>query len=137
MDTSVPICIGSIVIFALLFTFLLIWRYINYKETINLAERGLVRPEKPKRTSSSRNSILSAGIIITAIGLALILGMIPLGYTGMGMDFPMGLGPWLLIGLLPLFFGLSLILIHFLNKKEKREEITEDSREDDNEEVVQ
>lgn len=111
MDDIFP-CLGFVAALAIIFGFLAFLRYINYRETIELAEKGLSRPEgKP------RNSLLRWGILITALGLALSLGLYPLGFSA-GYDYPLRLGPWMLGGLVPLFLGLALILSHFLTQKE-------------------
>ena len=53
------------------------------------------------------------GISLTAIGLALCLSLYPIGLLP-GMNFPLGIGPWMMVGFLPTFFGLGLVLIHVL-----------------------
>ena len=97
---------------AIIFGFLAFLRYMNYKETITLAEKGLPRPE-PR----SRGGLLRWGILITGLGLALSVGLYPIGFSS-GYDYPLHLGPWMLGGFVPLFLGLSLILLHFLTQKE-------------------
>jgi len=94
---------------ALLFTLIVIMRYINYRETLAWAERGLVRPQK----QSDGKDTLRWGIVITAVGLALCVGLWPIGFLA-GYIYPLGLGPWMLIGIVPTFFGLALILIYVL-----------------------
>jgi hypothetical protein len=37
-------------------------------------------------------------------------------------DLPFGLGPWMVLGVLPFFFGLALVVIYWLNKREGGEE---------------
>lgn len=112
------ICAGSILFFVLLFGFILMMRYLSYKETLALAEKGLVRPQRERNGS---RAALIWGVIIAAIGLALTLGLWPLGLMGFGPNsFPLGLGPWMLIGFIPLFFGLGLILVHVLTRENKK-----------------
>ena len=117
MDNTV-FCAGGIGFFFLLFAFIVIMRYLNYRETMGLAEKGLVKP--PRESSRARNggskAVLVWGIILAAIGLALMLGLWPLGFTSVGRGFPLGFGPWMLFGLLPLFFGLALVLIYVLTQ---------------------
>jgi hypothetical protein len=107
------VCAGSLGFFVLLFGFILLMRYLSYRETLALAEKGLVRPQR-ERNGGGRAALIW-GIIITALGLALTLGLWPLGFIGFGAtSYPLGFGPWMLVGLLPLFFGLGLILIYVL-----------------------
>jgi hypothetical protein len=99
--------LGILVFTVLLFTLIVIMRYINYRETLALAEKGLVRPQK----QSDGKDALRWGIVITVVGLALWLGLWPLGFLP-GIDvYPLGFGPWMLIGIVPTFSGLALILI--------------------------
>ncbi len=114
MNNIVP-CLGSIIIIFLFLGFILAMRYVNYKETMQLAEKGLVRPA---RSNGNGKGALIWGIIITAIGLALIIGLWPLGVL-INTDVPFGFGPWMLTGLIPTFFGLALILIHVLTREDK------------------
>lgn len=114
------ICVGTLGFFALLFGFILLMRYLNYRETLALAEKGLVRP--PNERNGGKGALVW-GVIITAIGLALTLGLWPLGLMGFGPgSYPLGLGPWMLAGFVPLFFGLGLILIYVLTRNDKKPE---------------
>jgi hypothetical protein len=105
-------CLGILGALAIIFGFLGFIRYMNYKETIALAEKGLPRPEQ-----NTRGGLLRWGILTTALGLALSLGLYPLGFSA-GYDYPLHLGPWMLGGFVPLFLGLGLILLHFLTQKD-------------------
>jgi hypothetical protein len=55
-------------------------------------------------------------VVIAALGLALTIGLWPLG---IGSTYPLGLGPWMIGAFIPLFFGLGLILIYVLTKDQK------------------
>jgi hypothetical protein len=85
-------------------------RYLKYRETLARIERGLPVPEGTRDGKET----LRWGIGITAVGIALCIGLYPLGRQ---FPYPLGLGPWMLLGLVPLFFGLSLILIYVLTLK--------------------
>jgi Domain of unknown function (DUF6249) len=128
MNDIIP-CVGGLGFVTLVFGFILLMRYLSYKETLALAEKGLVKPIRNGNT----NSALIWGIILSAIGVALIIGLWPLGYM-IDAGFPLGFGPWMLVGLLPLFFGLALILIHVLTRK-KKEDVSE-PKEETKEEVI-
>lgn len=92
--------------------FVLTLRYINYKENLFLAETGLVRPE-----AKSNLGVLHWGVLTTALGFALTLGLF-FGNFRASELYPLPLGPWMLGGFVPLFLGIGLILIHYLNKKD-------------------
>ncbi|MBI4315575.1 MAG: hypothetical protein HY872_03675 [Chloroflexi bacterium] len=116
MSDVIP-CLGSLGFFFLLFSFIIVMRYMGYRETMALAEKGLVRSDKGP--GNGKNT-LRFGIVITGIGLALCVGLYPLGFMGDGARFPLGLGPWMLAGFLPMFFGLALVLIYVLTREDKK-----------------
>lgn len=125
-----------LVVFAIPFAVFAFVRYLRYKETIALAERGLVRPQRKR----SNKDTLRWGIVITMLGLGLICGFWLLGFmlfssgsatsadsgASAGDPFPFGLGPWLILGILPFFFGLSLLIIHWIGKDREAETGDED-----------
>ena len=111
MDGLIPF-FGVVGIIAIIFALLTFLRNMNYKETLALAEKGLVKPE-----SKSGKGLLRWGIAVTAIGFALSIGLYPLGFDS-GENYPLHLGPWMLGGFVPLFLGLGLILLHYLTEKE-------------------
>lgn len=92
--------------------FVVLMRYINYKENLFFAEKGLFRPE-----AKSGPGVLRWGIITTALGLALTLGIFLANYRSSEL-YPLHLGPWMLGGFVPLFLGISLVLIHYLSRNE-------------------
>jgi uncharacterized protein DUF6249 len=112
MADLVP-CLSIVSILIVIFGFIAFMRYMNYRETLALAERGLARPE----TKTSTKGLLRWGILVTALGLALSLGLYFVGFASAG-NYPLHLGPWMLGGFVPLFLGLGLILSHFLTQKE-------------------
>jgi Flp pilus assembly protein TadB len=90
----------------IIFGFIALMRYINFRETLALAEKGLVRPAKAQSNGKNGDgkNTLRWGIVIASIGLAVIIGVLPIG------------GPVLLVGLIPAFFGLGLVLIYVLTR---------------------
>jgi sterol desaturase/sphingolipid hydroxylase (fatty acid hydroxylase superfamily) len=111
MNDLVPV-IGVSSILIVIFAFIGFLRYISYKETLALAEKGLVRPEQ-----KATKGILRWGVVIAALGLAFTLGLYPFGFAS-GEEYPLHLGPWMLVGFVPLFLGLGLILLHYLTNRE-------------------
>ena len=111
MDGLIP-CLGVAGILVVIFGFLAFLRYMNYRETIALAEKGLTKPE-----SKSGKGLLRWGIILASLGLALSLGLYFIGFNSPN-DYPLHLGPWMLGGFVPLFLGLGLVLLHFLTDQE-------------------
>lgn len=105
-------------IFSIPFAFFAFMRYLRYKETVALAEQGLLRPQQRRKDRQTTKW----GIVITAVGLAFTCGLWPFGFIDGGPDFPFGFGPWMLVGLLPMFFGIALIIIGTLNKHDNEAE---------------
>jgi len=101
-------CVFGVAIFLILFLFFAFVRYLRHREILTLAEKGLAYPER-----RNGKDTLRWGVAISAIGLALIVGLLPIAWQ----DF----WPILLIGLLPTFFGLGLVLIYVLTREEKPE----------------
>ena len=106
------LCLGAAGILTIILGFIALLRYLSYRETIALAEKGLSPPEK-----KNSKPLLRWGVIITALGLVFTLGLYLLGLLVEG-NYPLHLGPWMLGGLIPLFFGLALVLLHYLTEKE-------------------
>lgn len=82
-------------------------RYFIHKERMAMIERGLVPPETRialPRTPAARRS---TGIFLTVVGFAITLGLLTLG-----------VGPWLLAGLVPAAVGIGLLLELELSRKE-------------------
>ena len=110
MDALIA-CLGVVGILVVIFGFLAFLRYMNYKETLALAEKGLTKPE-----SKSGKGLLRWGIVLSSLGLALSLGLYFIGFNS-PTNYPLHLGPWMLGGFVPLFLGLGLGLIHYLTDK--------------------
>ena len=111
MGDLVP-CLGVVGSLTIIFGFVAFMRYMNYKETIALAEKGLTRPEsKPNR------GVLRWGIAVTTIGFVFTIGLYTIGFNSAD-NYPLHLGPWMLGGFVPLFLGLGLILLHVLTSGE-------------------
>lgn len=87
------------VLLALLVVILVITlRWFSYKERMALIKQGL--PLEDKRTKEEKRKLfLAIGVTVGLMGLALTIGLATLG-----------LGPWLLYGLIPFFLGLAMIL---------------------------
>ena len=105
-------CISIVSILLVIFGFIAFLRYMSYKETLALAEKGLARPE-----TKTTKAFLRWGILVTALGIALSLGLYFVGFDS-AQNYPLRLGPWMLGGFVPLFLGLGLILSHFLTQKD-------------------
>jgi hypothetical protein len=112
MNDILP-CLGIVGTLTVIFSFLAFLRYMKYKETIALAEKGLTAPPESK----SGKALLRWGIVITSLGLALTIGLYLAGFAS-AEKYPLRLGPWMLGGFVPLFLGLGLTLLHYLTEKE-------------------
>jgi hypothetical protein len=112
--TLILACVGIFGFFVMLFGFLLLLRFINYREKVKLADKGVFVQEETK--SKPKKGLLIAGWIITLSGfvatIAFWLFGISVTGSGYGYGFPLGLGPWVLLGLFPFLLGLILLLIY-------------------------
>lgn len=110
-------CIGAIIFFALLLGFIALMRYFSYRETVALAEKGLVRDNAQSKTA------LRWGIVIFALGLALSIGLYPLGFNpgNAAEHMPLRLGPWMVLGFIPTFVGIALIAIHYIMREKPKD----------------
>ncbi|MCI0395324.1 MAG: hypothetical protein L0332_12355 [Chloroflexi bacterium] len=114
-----------------IFGFFAFLRYMRYKETLALAERGLVRPGHVG--NGNGRGTLRWGLVTFFLGLALCMGMWPIGFFvySPGDGVPFGLGPWMLVGLLPMFFGLALLVLYALGRSESPPIIAPSASEED------
>jgi hypothetical protein len=118
MEEAVFPCAAFVVFLVIVFGFLAFVRYMRYREMIALAEKGVVAP--PRRNGNGKDT-LRWGILVTAIGLALIVGLIPVAWRDSW--------PLMLIGLIPTFFGIGLVLIYVLTREEESQEQDSDELE--------
>lgn len=85
----------------------------SHREKMAMIERGILPPGKQK---GSGKGLLRWGIVISFLGMALCLGLYPFGMVFFAEEFPLNLGPWMLIGLIPTFFGLSLVVVYYITR---------------------
>ena len=108
--------IGWLIALAIFFGFIVLLRYIDHRERMALISRGI----DPNSLRRQRRGVglLRAGLITAMVGLALTIGLYPLGFmlpasiTGAPLHF----GPWLLPGLIPLGVGSALVISHYLGQ---------------------
>ncbi len=107
------VLIGWLVAMAIFFGFIVMLRYLHHRETMALISHG-INPEPRRRRS---RGMLRAGLIITMVGLALTIGLYPVGFFLPPIfATPFHLGPWLLPGLIPLGVGTALIGSYYLEQ---------------------
>ena len=105
MEKGLSPCAGVQGRLVIVFGFIALMRFLRYRETRALAEKGLVRVE---RAGGNGKDTLRWGIAPTAVGLALCVGVYPIGFwVDPAGQLPLRFGPWMLAGLLPMFFGLG------------------------------
>ncbi len=101
---------------------------LKHIERMAMIEKGI--DVVPRNRGNGKDS-LRWGIVITSLGIALSVSMYPFGFLAPRSMFPLHFGPWMIVGLLPLFFGLGLILTHYLTqeKTEQEEKLEEEKTE--------
>jgi hypothetical protein len=117
MSTVVWIAlIGWLIVLAIFCGFIVLLRYIEHRERMALIERGI----DPNILRRQRRGVgvLRAGLIITMVGLALTIGLYPLGFMlpSSITETPLHFGPWLLPGLIPLGVGGALVIGYYLGQ---------------------
>ncbi|MBN1484365.1 MAG: hypothetical protein JXA37_06545 [Chloroflexia bacterium] len=110
------ILLSPCLLVGLLMFFVVAMRYISYRERIELAQFGIYQPEEEtfwdRLNERSPRGVLWAGVITTMCGLALVLGLRTIG-----------IGWWLLGGLIPLFVGLGLLFMYFTGGQTRKQEL--------------
>ncbi len=90
-----------IILTALAVVLVITLRWFSYKERMALIEQGqFSKIGQNSKKGQTHKNLLAAGLILGLLGLALTIGLMTIG-----------IGPWLLAGLLMLFTGLALILV--------------------------
>jgi hypothetical protein len=114
MSSSVLVALLAwLLALAIFLGFIVLLRYIDHRERMALISRGI----DPNRLRSNRKGVgvLRAGLIIFMVGLALTVGLYPIGFLiPPSYTIPFRAGPWLLPGLIPLGVGTALIISYYL-----------------------
>ncbi|GEM_PF-1175763 len=122
----------------IILAFILLSRYLKYRETLTMIQHGITPPPPmvmmpspplPQRPvvvnqGGGGRATLIWGLVLTGIGIALTLALWPIGFiansaSGNTINFPLGLGPWMLAGFVPLFVGLALTLGYVITRPER------------------
>ena len=105
--------IGWLIVLAVFCGFIVLLRYIEHQERMALIARG-IDPNKLRRHRRGVG-VLRAGLITAMVGLALTIGLYPLGFM-LPLSItqaPLHFGPWLLPGLIPLGVGGALVISYY------------------------
>jgi hypothetical protein len=95
-----------VLMLAVILGFVAVMRYLKHREHMAMIQQGIApykAPEGQPARREARQSSLVGGLVTAFIGLAITLGLLPLGF-----------GPWLIGGLIPFFVGLAILLAYFL-----------------------
>ncbi len=120
MNDLLVLALGWLLVLIVFLSFLSLRRYLEHRERMAMIARGITPPDKrhnalPKPLLVRRAGVLQGGLITAMVGLALTLGLYPVGFmVPPSVVGPYHLGPWLLAGLIPLAVGSALILGHYL-----------------------
>jgi len=122
------VCVVSSAFLVAIFGTIVLVRWFKHREILAMVEKGLLPAQYAQYMSASRGrggrGLLGWGIALVMLGLALMIGLWPIGFVGRpgpehGSWYPLNFGPWMLVGLIPLFIGLALLIIYFLTRKEE------------------
>src|SRR5947209_17781262 len=109
--------LGWLIALAIFLGFIAVLRYIDHRERMAMIARG-IDPYRLRRRRRHGTGLLRAGLIVAMVGLALTIGLYPLGYIlpAVVTNTPLHVGPWLLPGLIPLGVGAALIISYYLGQ---------------------
>jgi hypothetical protein len=122
---ELAVCVVPNAFLVAIFGTIVVVRWFKHREILAMVEKGLLPAQYAQYMNASRGrggrGLLGWGIALVALGLALMIGLWPLGFTRAGVEnpYPLRFGPWMLAGLLPLFIGLALLITYFLIRKEE------------------
>jgi hypothetical protein len=122
---ELAVCIVPSAFLVAIFGTIVLVRWFKHREILAMVEKGLLPAQYAQYMNASRGrggrGLLGWGIALVMLGLALMIGLWPIGFTRAGVEnpYPLGFGPWMLAGLIPLFIGLALLIIYFLTRKEE------------------
>jgi hypothetical protein len=128
-ENAIIVLMGWILALAIFFGFIILLRYLQHRERMALISRG-INPGSIAKNQRSKG-ILRAGLITMMVGLALTLGLYPIGFILPAniASTPFHLGPWLLPGLIPFAVGLALTVSYYLEQTTQSQEIDKDQSE--------
>jgi formate hydrogenlyase subunit 3/multisubunit Na+/H+ antiporter MnhD subunit len=110
------VLIGWLFAVAIFFGFIILLRYIQHREHMELIKQGI----NPHNTTKQRRNrgMLRAGLITMMVGFSLTIGLYPLGFLlpKAFTNTPFHMGPWLLPGLIPLGVGAALTISYYLEQ---------------------
>ena len=124
----IVIFLGWLIALGFFFGFIVLLRYLHHRERMALIRSG-INPDNTQRKAHKRRSrgILRAGMITGMVGLALTVGLYPVGFLLPAnlTATPFHLGPWLLPGLIPLGVGIALTGSYYMEQNGQASDDTE------------
>lgn len=112
-------CTGFAIFFVLVFGTVALLRWFRHKEVLAMAEKGLLPDQYAKYLKAPRprgRGFLVWGLVLAGLGLALVAGLLAVAIRNVNMS------PLLLLGLMPLFVGLGLLIVYVVTRKEDKAE---------------
>jgi hypothetical protein len=67
------------------------------------------------------------GLGLAALGLALLIGLYPFGFVTQE-PWPLHFGPWMVVGLVPLFVGLALLITDYVSQRNQTPQEAEEGQ---------
>lgn len=111
----IVVLLGWLLALAIFLGFIVLLRYLQHRERMALITHG-INPDGVRKQRRN-GGLLRAGLITMMVGLALTIGLYPVGFLlPSALTVPLRLGPWLLPGLIPFAVGLALTISYYLEQ---------------------
>jgi archaellum biogenesis protein FlaJ (TadC family) len=126
----VAVLLGWLLALAIFLGFIVLLRFLYHRERMALITHG-INPDSLRKSKRS-NMLLRAGLITMMVGIALTIGLYPIGFIlpPIYTATPFHLGPWLLPGLIPLAVGAALTFSYYLENTQTSSTTTQSSQEE-------
>lgn len=90
-------------------------RYLKHKEWMAMIQQGLVPEDLDRKFTREWKASTGSAVTLTLIGIAITIGLLTLG-----------IGPWLIGGLVPTAIGCGLLISQLLNESKAKKDTKEE-----------
>ena len=128
------LCAIPVVLVVAVFGTIVLVRWFKHREILAMVEKGMLPAQYIAAPRRWRGRVLMGwGIALAMLGLALVIGLWPLGFVRMGGEnpYPLHFGPWMVVGLVPLFVGLALLITDYASQRNRAPQEAEEGQREE------